>query len=529
MPMPFSMRGSRKFTAIARVGLATTVVAAVTLGSALPAFADDPTAPDAPAQPTVTQITNTLSVAFVAPADGGSEMTGYTAECTSSDGGTPASNTGVDTPIVVGPLDYTKTYACTVVAANAIGDSPASDPSDDILIDTAAPEQPAKPDATTDGTSITLALDAPYDNGSAITQYDADCVSSDGGVEGTATSDSLPVVVDGLSLGKTYTCNLTATNGDGTSPASDDSDAVVIAAIAPDAPAQPTVVPDDGSITVTFEAPAENGSGITQYDADCVSSDGGTEGTGSGADTTPIVVTGLDNGNTYSCTVTATNDAGTSDLSEASADVIVGTPTIVGGTVVIPTNQGALVNTGDTVNDAGDTITSFTADCTSSDGGDPSSATTETLPVNVTGLTNGKTYTCTLFATNSRGDGPSQGESDPFLPVVIPGTPDAPTSVRPGDSKITVSFDAPDDSGDPITSYDVECDSTDGGTTGTASGSDSPIEVDGLDNTYTYTCEVRATNSSGTGLWSPMSEDVVVGPGVPDAPEINSITAAATL
>ena len=116
MPMPFPMRGSRKFTAIARVGLATTVVAAVTLGSALPAFADDPTAPDAPAQPTVTQITNTLSVAFVAPADGGSEMTGYTAECTSSDGGTPASNTGVDTPIVVGPLDYTKTYACTVVA-----------------------------------------------------------------------------------------------------------------------------------------------------------------------------------------------------------------------------------------------------------------------------------------------------------------------------------------------------------------------------------------------------------------------------
>ena len=430
------------------------------------------------------------------------------------------------------PLDYTKTYACTVWSrANTIGDSAASDPSDDIVIDTAAPEQPAKPDATTDGTSITLALDAPYDNGGAITDYDANCVSSDGGVEGTATSDSLPLVVDGLSLGKTYTCNLTATNGDGTSPASDDSDAVVIAR-----GSRPTHRPSRASCptTAASRSPSKR---PPRTAAESLS----TTPTASRATAAPRAPAPAPTPLRSSCraSTTATRTAAPSPRPMTPAPATSPRRPPPSSSERRPSSaarsssrrdQGALVlNTGDTVNDAGDTITSYTADCTSSDGGVPSSATTETLPVNVTGLTNGSTYTCTLFATNSHGDGPSQGESNPlFSRSRSPAPPTRPTFVGPGNSKITVRSMPPDDSGDPITSYDVECDSTDGGTTGTASGSDSPIEVDGLDNTYTYTCEVRATNSSGTGLWSPMSEDVVVGPSIPDTPEINSIRAAAT-
>ena len=507
---------------VGRAALAGLVVGGALLATAAPALADDATAPDAPAQPAVTTAAGFVSVAFSAPADGGSAISGYTAACASDDGGLPGSNTGADTPISVGPLDAGNTYTCTVVATNAVGDGAPSAASDAIVVEAAAPDQPAQPVATADGDSISLALDAPNDNGSVITSYDAVCTSSDGGMQGTASSDSLPVVVSGLSLGNTYNCNVTATNAVGTSPASPDSDDTPVAAVAPDAPEQPAVLPGDGSITVSFSEPADGGSPITGYLVDCASSDGGTEGSATDV-ASPITVTGLDNGNTYTCTVTATNDAGTGVASDSSEPTIAGVPTIAGGALVTPANGSAYVTYGDSADDAGDAITSFTATCTSSDGGDPGTVSGETVPVTVSGLTNGATYTCTLSATNGRGDGPESAESDAFSPATIPGTPDAPSAI-PGDQTLTVSFAAPDDSGDPIVSYDVECDSSDGGATGTATDVASPIVVAGLDNGNTYSCMVRATNSTGTGLWSAASADVVVGPGAPDSPEITDLT-----
>jgi titin len=524
------MRGiSTKFESatrkLARTTLAAVVVTGALLATAAPSFAADATAPDAPAQPTVTTAAGFVSVSFSAPADGGSAITAYAATCDSNDGGTSGSNTGTDSPISVGPIDVAKTYTCAVVATNAVGDSAPSIASDPIVVEAAVPDQPNQPIATPNDTSISLALDAPNDNGSPITSYDAVCTSSDGGVQGTATSDSLPIVVSSLSLGNTYNCTVTATNAIGTSLASPGSDDALIDPIAPGAPAQPSVLPGDGSITVSFSAPADGGSPISQYSVDCTSSDGGTEGTATDV-ASPIVVSGLDNGNTYTCTVTATNGAGTGAASDSSEPTVAGVPTIVGGALVTPADNAALVTYGDSAYDAGNAITSFTATCTSSDGGDPGTATGEAVPVTVTGLTNGATYTCTLSATNGRGDGPESAESDAFSPATIPGTPDAP-SVTPGDQKLTVAFTAPSDSGDPIVSYDVECDSSDGGTTGTATDSASPIVVAGLDNGSTYSCIVRATNSTGTGLWSVPSSDVVVGPGAPDAPEITDLARSA--
>ena len=72
----------------------------------------------------------------------------------------------------------------------------------------------------------------------------------------------------------------------------------------PDAPAQPTVTHGDGVISVAFVAPADNGSAIQFFTADCTSSNGGTEGVISGA-ASPVLVTGLTNGKTYTCTVSA--------------------------------------------------------------------------------------------------------------------------------------------------------------------------------------------------------------------------------
>src|SRR5436190_20737753 len=89
----------------------------------------------------------------------------------------------------------------------------------------------------------------------------------------------------------------------------------------PSAPAQPTVTHGDGVISVTFVAPADNGSAIQFYTASCTSSNGGVEGVTSGA-VSPVVVTGLDNGKTYTCTVSATNGNGTGAASVASASTV---------------------------------------------------------------------------------------------------------------------------------------------------------------------------------------------------------------
>jgi hypothetical protein len=62
-----------------------------------------------------------LRVGFVAPANGGSVITGYSASCTSSDGGVSGTQTGTTSPVVVSALTNGKLYTCTIHATNAVG------------------------------------------------------------------------------------------------------------------------------------------------------------------------------------------------------------------------------------------------------------------------------------------------------------------------------------------------------------------------------------------------------------------------
>ena len=61
-------------------------------------------------------------MAFSPPAsDGGSPITGYTAQCVSTDGGVAETKTGAASPLVVTGLTSGKHYHCRVRATNAIG------------------------------------------------------------------------------------------------------------------------------------------------------------------------------------------------------------------------------------------------------------------------------------------------------------------------------------------------------------------------------------------------------------------------
>lgn len=174
------------------------------------------------------------------------------------------------------------------------------------------------PGAPTIGTAVrgnaqaSVAFTPGTTGGSPITSFTA--TSSPGGI--TASGASSPIVVTGLTNGTAYTFTVTATNINGTGPASAASNSVTPATV-PGAPTIGTAVAGAAQADVAFTAPGSNGgSVITSYTA--TSSPGGF--TASGA-TSPITVTGLTNGTPYTFTVTATNAVGTGAASAASNSV----------------------------------------------------------------------------------------------------------------------------------------------------------------------------------------------------------------
>lgn len=87
-------------------------------------------------------------------------------------------------------------------------------------------------------------------------------------------------------------------------------------ATVPGAPTTPSVTNGDGSAIVAFTAPTDNGGApISSYLITCTSSSG-TSVTASGTQS-PVTVTGLSNGEAYSCSVKARNVIGSSIASSA--------------------------------------------------------------------------------------------------------------------------------------------------------------------------------------------------------------------
>jgi hypothetical protein len=135
----------------------------------------------------------------------------------------------------------------------------------------------------------------------------------------TATGTSSPILVTGLQSSTQYTYTIVGKNPYGTSNTSAASSAVTATTV-PQAPTIGTATDTlaGGTVSLAYTANATGGLSNT-YTA--TSSPGGITGTGS----SPILISGLTNGTSYTFTITATNANGTSAASSASNNV---TPSI---------------------------------------------------------------------------------------------------------------------------------------------------------------------------------------------------------
>ena len=247
-----------------------------------------------------------------------------------------------------------------------------------------------------------------------------------------------------------------------------------------------------------------------------------TVGTWANFDVTSIV-TGSGNLTIGVTTTTSASFASKEDAAHPPQLTVVGpgAATVPGA----PTNVSAVAGSGQATvtwnapaSDGGSPITGYTV--TSSPSGGTATPTGPTS-ANVTGLTNGQSYTFTVRASNSVGPGPASAASIPVTPTA-PVAPGAPTGVSAvaGNTQATVTWTIPaSDGGSPISGYTVT--STNGGFTGTASGPTATSAiVTGLNNGTPYSFTVHATNGQGAGPESspastPVTPSTIV---VPDPP-----------
>jgi hypothetical protein len=388
-----------------------------------------------------------------------------------------------------------------------------------------APGAPTGVTATAGNGSATVSWTAPSSNGgSAITKYTVTPFigsTAQTPVTVTGSPPATTVPVPGLTNGTSYTFTVTASNANGSGPASSPSSAVTPSTV-PGAPTGVTATAGNGSANVSWTAPGNGGSTITKYTVTpFIGSTAQTPVTVTGnPPATTVPVPGLTNGTSYTFTVTATNANGNGPASASSNAVTPTAPTVPGAPTAVTATAGntAAVVTWNAPGNGGSPITSYTVTPFIGAQAQTQAAVTVTgnppaTSATVTQLTNGTSYTFTVTATNANGTGPDSAASNAVTPSAptVPGPPTT-VSATAGNGSATVSWAAPSsDGGSPVTSYTVTPfigaqAQTPKTVTGTPPATSTTVT--GLTNGTSYTFTVSAVNAVGTGQASAPSNAV---------------------
>jgi hypothetical protein len=297
-------------------------VNAVGVGAESDAASGIPVAtPGVPSIDSVTAGDGQLSVAFTAGSDGGSAITNY--EYSTDDGATwtARSPVSVSSPLVISGLVNGTTYQVRIRAVNAVGVGAESDAASGIPV--ATPGVPSIDSVTAGDGQLSVAFTAGSDGGSAITNYE---YSTDDGATWTARSPvsvSSPLVISGLVNGTTYQVRIRAVNAVGVGAESDAASGIPVAT--PGVPSIDSVTAGDGQLSVAFTAGSDGGSAITNYE---YSTDDGATWTARSpvSVSSPLVISGLDNGTTYQVRIRAVNAVGVGAESDAASGIPVAAP-----------------------------------------------------------------------------------------------------------------------------------------------------------------------------------------------------------
>ena len=173
-----------------------------------------------PGAPTVTGSTpssGAVSVAFTPGSDGGSPITSFQAKCVSTSGGVTKTRSGAGSPLNVTGLTNDNSYRCRVRATNAVGQGSFSAYGATVFVSAGAtvPGAPTVTGSTPSPGAVSVAFTPGSNGGSPITSFQAQCVSTSGGVTKTRTGAGSPLNVTGLTNDNNYRCRVRATNAVG--------------------------------------------------------------------------------------------------------------------------------------------------------------------------------------------------------------------------------------------------------------------------------------------------------------------------
>jgi hypothetical protein len=268
----------------------------------------------------------------------------------------------------------------------------------------------------------------------------------------------------------------------------------------PSAPTSLSASAGNQSVVIAF-TPGDSGSSpITNYK---YSIDNGSTYTAfsPSVTTSPVVITGLTNGQTYSIRILAVNVEGDGMPSNTITVTPHSVPDAPTNLVASYSSPGSVSISFTAGSNGGETITNYlySIDCGASF--TALSPTDGTTPITITGLTIGQSYCIELRAVNVLGAGVASSS----VQYTATGLPAAPTSLTWTDlynGSISVAFVPGSDEGSPILNYEY---SMDGGNTFTALSpidSMTPITISGLGQRINYALVLRAVNANGAGTAS---------------------------
>ena len=485
------------------------------------------------------------TIKFTSGFNNGSAITNYKYICTPTDTpiGTnwiPLDPLSVDTSIVVSELTNGQSYQVKIKAMNVLGDSIESNTTSVTPI--APPDAPTitiSDSVTSIGDSTaTINISDNDTNGSTITNYKYSIDNGNNWTDRSPASTESSLVLTELENGKTYLIMVKAMSaegeveGEGEGGDSPSSNALSITpASLPYPPTIDGIISGNQSVTINFSDHFNNGSAIATY-KHAYSSNGGSTWSdwtlrSTGTTESPLVVSGLINGQSYLVKIRAVNGKGISSESNLSSPetpaAAPDAPTLID---VVTGNSSLTINFRANAYN-GSAITNYMYSIDNGYNWTECTTPITTSSIEVSELENGTTYSVKLIAMNGVGNSvPSN-----VISRRMAASPDAPTiiGVTGGDQFVNIAFSVNADNDSPISTYKYKYSSNSGTSwsdwiqrsTGTTA---SPIKVIGLSNGETYQFKIRAVNALGDGLISSISSSLM-SVGAPAKPTITNVAA----